>query len=807
MPTFRTDITADRSQFDAEMDAAAQKMLTTGQAMQSSMRVASLDIKTSLAGITLALGALGAGAVATFTSFVKSGIAAGASLHDLNLQTGLSVELLSALRPVAKQAGMEIATAAAMINKLEQNMLTFAQSGGGKGADAFRQLGYSQEQALAGLQNMDTFLPEFAKRLVETGVGGEQAGLAMQLMGKSGAAALPFLKQLAEEQKLMGTLTREQAAAADEFEDSMVTLGHETEKLKISLANALLPALNKITQAMVEARKANEGFWVSLFEGSKVAMQEAMGWNLAGDIARKTKELDEQYAYLRAVQSGATKANMQPYTQQEIDAIKDKITALIMERTALMDAAAAQKALREPDKPAKPLRELPVVDNTPEKSRMGEWEVQLAAWRNAYDQEKILQGSFEQWSKQMDADYWGVLLDNEQLSDTERQAIETKYFALLRELRKEDFEGDIAGIKAQIEAQKAGANERIRLADEIYQRIRLRYGEESKEAQHALAEVGKTVRENADQARKLNEIAIDGDAQASTNRIALAREENEQLARLGIISEKERLERSRALIAEEFAAERQREAEKAAQYASDEQQYAEHMKRIAEINGKEVLALKKLGNQITVEGFKPWRTLFDSITSGFSSAIRGVIQGTQTLGQAVRNILQTVVLSVVDMGIKMLAQWALNAIVGAAIERASALGKIGASAAVAAAATFASISAIPVIGPGMAPEAAAAAYKATLAWGFAIPAAAKGYDIPAGVNPLTQLHQREMVLPEAESDVIRNLAARGGGGEPQINLYVNAVDARGVKRLLLDNRWAVAAALKAAHRDGAFVGS
>jgi len=41
--------------------------------------------------------------------------------------------------------------------------------------------------------------------------------------------------------------------------------------------------------------------------------------------------------------------------------------------------------------------------------------------------------------------------------------------------------------------------------------------------------------------------------------------------------------------------------------------------------------------------------------------------------------------------------------------------------------------------------------------------AAKGYDVPAGVNPTTQLHQREMVLPEKYADVIRGLDGRGGG--------------------------------------------
>jgi hypothetical protein len=79
------------------------------------------------------------------------------------------------------------------------------------------------------------------------------------------------------------------------------------------------------------------------------------------------------------------------------------------------------------------------------------------------------------------------------------------------------------------------------------------------------------------------------------------------------------------------------------------------------------------------------------------------------------------------------------------------------NAAVAGSAAFASTAAIPVIGPEMAPGAAAAAYSATAA--FAPMASARnGFDIPAGLNPVTQLHEKEMVLPAKQADVIRNMA-------------------------------------------------
>ena len=46
-----------------------------------------------------------------------------------------------------------------------------------------------------------------------------------------------------------------------------------------------------------------------------------------------------------------------------------------------------------------------------------------------------------------------------------------------------------------------------------------------------------------------------------------------------------------------------------------------------------------------------------------------------------------------------------------------------------------------------------------------IPSAAGGWDIPTGINPLTQLHENEMVLPAEHAQTIRDMAGHGGGGD------------------------------------------
>ncbi|WP_025095789.1 tail protein [Acinetobacter soli] len=86
-----------------------------------------------------------------------------------------------------------------------------------------------------------------------------------------------------------------------------------------------------------------------------------------------------------------------------------------------------------------------------------------------------------------------------------------------------------------------------------------------------------------------------------------------------------------------------------------------------------------------------------------------------------------------------------------------------------------------------------------------------GYDIPAGVNPMTQLHEEEMVLPKQHANTIRALGksmANGGfadpaasGGGDTYHLSLGFVDTKGADRWLKKNGKAVANSLKGYSRN------
>jgi hypothetical protein len=119
----------------------------------------------------------------------------------------------------------------------------------------------------------------------------------------------------------------------------------------------------------------------------------------------------------------------------------------------------------------------------------------------------------------------------------------------------------------------------------------------------------------------------------------------------------------------------------------------------------------------------------------------------------------------------------------------------------AAASVYASIASIPYVGPFLAPVMAVAATGMVLGFAGHIASARGGYDIPAGVNPVTQLHEREMVLPQKQADAVRQMADNGGSAGGETHLHVHATDADSVRRLFLNNKGAVADAVRSALRD------
>lgn len=210
---------------------------------------------------------------------------------------------------------------------------------------------------------------------------------------------------------------------------------------------------------------------------------------------------------------------------------------------------------------------------------------------------------------------------------------------------------------------------------------------------------------------------------------------------------------------------------------------------------KHAADVQKLVDKSAQEQNKAWSDLFKSMQSGFASTISGFLKGTTSLGATIKGLFTDIGSAIVDSIAKMAAQFLTTSLMQLLTSKTTGASIIAGLAAQAAAGAFASTAAIPVVGPELAPAAAATAYSETIAWQAAA-SAAGGFDIPAGMNPVTQLHSQEMVLPASLANKVRSGQGIGGGGG---TVVIQALDAQSFAKWARQNSSTFGAAMQGVH--------
>src|SRR5450830_224941 len=181
--------------------------------------------------------------VGMFAGMVKSAIEAQAELKHLSDITGTSVESLSGLKSVAKLSGTDIDLVAGGLQKLSKSMAA-AQSGTGTQAAAFAKLGISGKELSANMDDPGKMMLLVAQRMSNFKDGAGKTAWMMEVFGKSGAALLPVLRDLAEKGELNGKVTTMQGVESEKFVRLLAQLGAQWKEFYSIIANAVLPVLN-----------------------------------------------------------------------------------------------------------------------------------------------------------------------------------------------------------------------------------------------------------------------------------------------------------------------------------------------------------------------------------------------------------------------------------------------------------------------------------------------------------------------------------------------------------------------------------
>ena len=219
---------ADLARLKQDMDQAKNLV---GNASKEMQRMADLA-KT-------ALGAIGVGlSVAGLVNIVKHSIDAAEALHDMSIQTGVSVESLSALQAIGRTTGTSAETIATAMNKLAKNMAVSNEESKGT-SQALKALGIDFDTFKR--MRPDDQMLMLANAMAKFQDGGGKSAAAMTLMGKEGAKLLPFMTDLAAAGKLVATTTTEQADMADKLNDALEASAMRTQAFSRELSLGMVP--------------------------------------------------------------------------------------------------------------------------------------------------------------------------------------------------------------------------------------------------------------------------------------------------------------------------------------------------------------------------------------------------------------------------------------------------------------------------------------------------------------------------------------------------------------------------------------
>lgn len=309
------------------------------------------------------------------------------------------------------------------------------------------------------------------------------------------------------------------------------------------------------------------------------------------------------------------------------------------------------------------------------------------------------------------------------------------------------------------------------------------------------------LREAAKQRQALDLELLKGQQDKALGAVEAARQEAQGQFALGEITRAEMLEQERAF--EEQRTEIRRQYLQARLGLIDPDRdpvaYEQISQQIEELERQHTLRLGQIRVEALAESRAAATQVAGTLESGFASVFARIGTSIRSVGDLMRGMGQVVLQTFTQLLAQMAAKWLVNKLLMKAISKATALGEISAEAGKAGAAGVASWAGAPWPINAGAPAFGAAMSAAALSF-MPLASAAQGWDIPAGLNPLTQLHEQEMVLPKEHADTIRALGGSGGGGARSVEL--KAVPMPG--NFFMVHRDALANALREMHRDGSF---
>ena len=798
---------ADINPFEASMrrmiDAAQSGQTGVGSALSNLAGGPLAGLRNAFEGIAAIL----AGGFLT-TAIMDTAVMTDKAM-DLSRALGISTNeakaVQMALQDIGAQAGEYEGAAKGMVRQLREN------------EEAMNKMGLETRDASHNLRPLNELMVDGIATLGDYKDGTDRALASQVLFGRGidASSKLMLLNQdvIDQNQKLMqelGLTVGEQSVAAwREYDSAMDQAGFGMQGLKKAIGDTLMPVMvtlvdmfNAVAPAAITVLRVALGSLTSVFLIIKQGIQQmaAVVYATLYNIVEPIRGIFEAVAKGMTGDFAGAATAFKAIGKNVSDVWKgslDKMAADSKKTSQQIAGFFTQDVNAGSDSPKAGTKSFSNPKPNKEPSQMPVYEAELAKKIELFEKAAQAEGTLRQFSKAEEAAYWKEVSTRASLSGEDKARTEKKWRDIERTLRTDSFAIEIADLEQRKQEAQNNFAERIRLAEQTHAKTVAMYGAESKEAAASFGKILEEKRKQVQQLAQLENIASNVRRDRALAEIEFERQDTDYQLNMGLITKQQLLvqemqyqERMNAIKLQALQdsltlVDPQKDPVKAAEInAQIEQMEMQHQLRIKAI---------KLQMMATEAG--PASNVFSSMESSFSQAITGMITQAQTLRQALSNIFKSVyIVFVQEMVAKPLAMAAMRviresvlyktlagaqvaaqgtastAVVG--IKAGEATAVVGANAAEASSGAAAAVAPTPFIGPALAVAAALAMMSFVMGMGnkgggstttttTRIPSASGGFDIPRGLNPMTQLHEEEMVLPAHIANPLRDSLAQG----------------------------------------------
>jgi hypothetical protein len=682
--------------------------------------------------------------------------------HEVELaaqKTGMNTDALQGWGVAATMAGGSSQTMLLGIRKLSQEIV-HAQEGSKEATAAFTKMGMSVDE-LKGMKMEDVML-KVADAFKSHANGAEKAALAQQLFGRAGQNLIPILNMgregIAQMMKVAqdagAVMSKEDVEGAASFKQQLELLHITTEGLEHRIGVGLMPSLVSLTRAFQNSAKT----------GGQLAEVMNIIPSAANLVAKTVSYLAEGFQQLGA-RIAAVGATMYALFPGNLAGARD-IWFKEFNKNFEEIAKKAEEFRASLDKPFK----LPPILSSggAEDEEGGRPSFATTAPKAAKQKkEKADSSRVSAWRDELQ----------------QKLEAEENYF-------KDSKEEELAFWEAKLAITKAGTKEQQEVSSQIYQLKKQMAIEANKDETEG-------IRANIDEYKALGLLEIDIEA-----------EKVKQKKAMGEIDDAQEIAALLALENQKYAIEQNYLNDLKALYSDEPKEQAKINAQIEELAKKHQLAMLKISRPVSAKD-DPMADIFtktlDQMGSLSIKMFDTIAQHNRNMGQTLKSDWNKMVLDFANMTVTMAAKWvwkeylqtaatsAQNALrkamgMASAVEdqvttSTTNVAKTESATAAAAMGAAAAVAPTPYVGPALA-VAAAAAMEAMGQGYVAQAAAAGGYDIPAGVNPVTQLHSQEMVLPAHLAEGVRGMVAGGRSAGGNMTMNVHAIDSRSFQQYL-----------------------